>query len=186
MQLIELFSNISSLTSVVILIESTLGDFINHFFFQNDLINALYNFEKGNANKRLKLTIKYSLSSGNQLRNTEIKNIFKNEPHFCGNLKKSNMHIILEDERDKSNVGIANDQQHQQVKRNKYINNKDNLISNSNISNNNSHNNSNINNQDEQQDSTKRENININTDNKISKTMVYLILSHLIFLLQLF
>ena len=127
----------------------------------------MYNFEKGNANKRLKLTIKYSLSSRNQLRNTEIKNIFKNEPHFCGNLKESNMHIILEDERDRSNVGIANDQQHQQVKRNNYINNKDNLISNSNISNNNSHNNSNINNQDEQQDSTKRDNIKAS----LSKTL---------------
>ena len=33
MQLSELLVNISSLTSVVILIVSTLGDFINHFFF---------------------------------------------------------------------------------------------------------------------------------------------------------
>ena len=32
-QLSELLVNISSLTSVVILIVSTLGDFINHFFF---------------------------------------------------------------------------------------------------------------------------------------------------------
>ena len=32
-QLSELFANISSLTRVVILIVSTLGDFINHFFF---------------------------------------------------------------------------------------------------------------------------------------------------------
>ena len=172
MQLSELLANISSLTSAVFLIESTLGDFINHFFFQNDLINALYNFEKGNANKLLKLTIKYSLNSCNQLRNTEIKNIFKKEPHFCGNLKESNMHIIVEDEKDRSNVGFADDQQHQQMKKNNYINNKDNPISNTNISNNNSHNNSNINNQDEQQDSTKRENMNINTDNKTSKTIV--------------
>ena len=57
MQLSELLADISSLRSVVILIVSTLGDFINHFIFQNDLINTLYNFEKSNANKRLKLTI---------------------------------------------------------------------------------------------------------------------------------
>jgi hypothetical protein len=60
-------------------------------------------------NKRLKLTIKYSLSSRGYLRNTEhyIKN--------CGNNnKESNMHMINEDERERSNIGIVDEYDQQQ------------------------------------------------------------------------
>lgn len=53
MQLSELLANISSLTNVIILVLSTIGDFINHFFFQNDLMNALYNFQTEATSNRL-------------------------------------------------------------------------------------------------------------------------------------
>lgn len=45
MQVSELLANVTSLGNVFILVLSTIGDFINHFFFQNDLMNALYNFK---------------------------------------------------------------------------------------------------------------------------------------------
>lgn len=61
MQVSELLANVTSLGNVFILILSTIGDFINHFFFQNDLMNALYNFKsekQRNNNKKLSLVEK--------------------------------------------------------------------------------------------------------------------------------
>ena len=86
MQVSELLANVTSLGNVFIIILSTIGDFINHFFFQNDLMNALYNFKsekQRNNNKRLSL-------------------VEKGKP----NLNINNEKIILKTEKNDSKIGL--------------------------------------------------------------------------------
>ena len=117
MQLSELLANISSLTNVIILVLSTIGDFINHFFFQNDLMNALYNFQtETKTNRRLSFkekppTVVFSFEK--DLR-TDSKMGFNNNPNKIIVLKKDQGSSIG------SNGNLIDEVRKMKVKKNTY------------------------------------------------------------------
>lgn len=107
MQLSELLANIGALVNVIILFLSSIGNFINHYYFQSDLMNALYTFDTNNRKK---------------------KNMFSfNQIHNVISLKECSKESIIEicDDRKDGHLGNDNNKSNEELKSDENNNDKE-------------------------------------------------------------
>lgn len=83
MQLSELLANIAAISNVITFMLTGLGNYANHYFFQNDLMNSLFIFDKGkqlDTQKNVKTTTEVKSYSDTKLKTQNSIKIFR-EPH---------------------------------------------------------------------------------------------------------
>lgn len=84
MQLSELLANIAAIANVVTFILTGIGNYANHYFFQNDLMNSVFTFDKGkepDTQNNIKIINEVKSYNDTKIKTQNSINIFKEPYH---------------------------------------------------------------------------------------------------------